>query len=244
MENVASMKISEREKITATLRAIYPDVVCHELNSERTSAQKRKRLYWTNFHVPIPEDRGIVINDILEDIPLTDPRWKKIPEKYLTPEGIVRISEATLKGYVDLEDGDVVDIAHPTSNTHRGRRMKGEGKLHTLTANMTKGNIPYLIAIARDRTEERLRIPADQEKFPTLRANMGTGGNNVPFLISDLRLWRPLTPIEVERAFNLDDDYTGILSKSRRLKCLGNTWEFYMILHILRHCPFFIPSSL
>lgn len=30
-----------------------------------------------------PEDRGIVLRDILEDIPLDDARWKPLPEKYV-----------------------------------------------------------------------------------------------------------------------------------------------------------------
>lgn len=83
MENVASMKESERDKITATLRDIYPDTICHLFDSKLTSAQNRRRLWWSNFPIQAPEDQGITIKDILEDIPMEDPRWKPIPEKYL-----------------------------------------------------------------------------------------------------------------------------------------------------------------
>lgn len=36
------------------------------LNSTRTSAQNRVRLYWTNFHIEQPKDMGIKLEDILE----------------------------------------------------------------------------------------------------------------------------------------------------------------------------------
>lgn len=112
-------------------------------------------------------------------------------------------------------------------------------KLHTLTANMHKGNIPYLIGIARDRKDERLRIPEDQEKLPTLRAVIGTGGNNVHFLIRGDLYWRPLTVTEVERAFNLPDGYTSGVSKTRALKMLGNGWDRVMVQNHLSYCPLF-----
>lgn len=37
------------------------------INSARTSAQNRERLYWTNIpNVTIPEDRGILLGDIID----------------------------------------------------------------------------------------------------------------------------------------------------------------------------------
>lgn len=38
------------------------------INSNLFSAQNRARLYWTNFDIPeLPEDKGIIMNDILEE---------------------------------------------------------------------------------------------------------------------------------------------------------------------------------
>ena len=39
------------------------------INSALVSAQQRKRYYWTNWHVEQPEDKGIVLKDILENVP-------------------------------------------------------------------------------------------------------------------------------------------------------------------------------
>ena len=61
-ENNKSMAGPIREQITAEL-GVEPILI----NSARVSAQSRQRLYWTNIPgVEQPEDRGIVLRDILE----------------------------------------------------------------------------------------------------------------------------------------------------------------------------------
>ena len=61
-ENNKSMAGPIREQITAEL-GVEPILI----NSARVSAQNRQRLYWTNIPgVKQPEDRGIVLRDILE----------------------------------------------------------------------------------------------------------------------------------------------------------------------------------
>ena len=66
LENVASMKDEDRDAITETLRKIYPETECIMINSALVSAQQRKRYYWTNWHVEQPQDKGILLKDILE----------------------------------------------------------------------------------------------------------------------------------------------------------------------------------
>jgi len=61
-ENVASMHKNIREYISEEL-----DCEPIMINSALVSAQQRKRLYWTNIKgVAQPEDRGILLQDILE----------------------------------------------------------------------------------------------------------------------------------------------------------------------------------
>ena len=66
LENVASMRKEDRDAITATLKKIYPETECIMINSALVSAQQRKRYYWTNWHVEQPQDKGILLKDILE----------------------------------------------------------------------------------------------------------------------------------------------------------------------------------
>lgn len=66
LENVASMRKEDRDAITETLKKIYPETECIMINSALVSAQQRKRYYWTNWHVEQPQDKGILLKDILE----------------------------------------------------------------------------------------------------------------------------------------------------------------------------------
>jgi DNA (cytosine-5)-methyltransferase 3A len=66
------------------MKKIYQDVITEHLgvepimiNSSLLSAQSRHRLYWTNIpNVQQPQDKGLVIKDILEDLPFDEhPKW-------------------------------------------------------------------------------------------------------------------------------------------------------------------------
>lgn len=63
LENVASMKKEWRDIISKEL-----EVESIMINSSLLSAQNRKRLYFTNIpNITQPKDRGIILQDILED---------------------------------------------------------------------------------------------------------------------------------------------------------------------------------
>jgi DNA (cytosine-5)-methyltransferase 3A len=72
MENVASMKPSEKEKISRALGEFYTNdligIYCEPLriNSSLVSAQMRDRLYWCNWKITQPKDKGIILQDVLE----------------------------------------------------------------------------------------------------------------------------------------------------------------------------------
>ena len=69
LENVASMTKENRDIISEAL-GVEPILI----NSALVSAQQRKRLYWTNIpNITQPQDRGILLKDILEDgLPMED----------------------------------------------------------------------------------------------------------------------------------------------------------------------------
>lgn len=156
LENVASMKAKDKEKITEVLREIYPDTQVHLINSALVSAQNRKRLYWTNIQgITQPEDRKITLADIVEDIPITDESWKPLDEKYLTDETKLKLKE---KAYAITA---TYTGACPRDYLERSQRQLVVGQFR--------------------RTS--LRVHAEQDKSCTLTSNMGTGGNNVPILL-------------------------------------------------------------
>ena len=67
-ENNYSMHKDIKEEITKYL-GVEPIMI----NSELVSAQSRKRYYWTNIpDVQQPKDKGIMLRDILEDVPFRE----------------------------------------------------------------------------------------------------------------------------------------------------------------------------
>lgn len=72
LENVNSMKKADKEAITKELWNIKPIMI----NSALVTAQQRKRLYWIGklingkykkVNIPQPEDKGILLKDILDN---------------------------------------------------------------------------------------------------------------------------------------------------------------------------------
>ena len=81
IENVASMPKVWKDYFTEMFQRIFPDIVCHEVNSSVKSAQSRKRLYWTNIDFDVMElmsDSGIVMNEFLKKGAIAD-REKTLP---------------------------------------------------------------------------------------------------------------------------------------------------------------------
>jgi len=62
LENVASMSLDSKTAISRAIGTPYVNI-----NSEKLSAQKRNRLYWTNIKVDQPKDENKKLKDILEN---------------------------------------------------------------------------------------------------------------------------------------------------------------------------------
>jgi len=134
---------------------------CIKINSALVSAQTRKRLYWTNIpNVTQPEDKGIVLRDILEygmagEEPVKHTERNKRHLKDVDGKSLcttatmykgagnngmtliqvddkLRHPEATKKGYAEASEGEGLDLTFPNSKTRRGRSMKD--KSNCLTA--------------------------------------------------------------------------------------------------------------
>lgn len=182
MENVASMPKEAKEEITAQLFGIEPVMI----NAALVSAQSRKRLYWVgkrNFdgtysrvEVRQPEDRGIVLKDVLEEIPFDatnakgEPVWKPVPEKFLAviAEKIAKFStdrkafsltatydKACIQNHLKHDRTVLVTIPHG----HFDGRVDDEKTLALTKSGWEDNN--KLVAQFR-RTD--LRIHAEQDK--------------------------------------------------------------------------------
>ena len=151
LENVKMKK--ESQDIISKYMGVEPI----EINSSLVSAQTRKRLYWTNIpNVSQPEDKGVVLRDIIESGYIDERMvnegkshcltarysgavwWNSIERRQRTMISLEQVDdklrhpEATKKGYAEASECEGLDLTFPKSKTRRGRAMKD--KSNCLTA--------------------------------------------------------------------------------------------------------------
>lgn len=68
------------------------------INSALVSAQDRNRFYAFNWTVEQPKDRGIVIRDILDDIPLSERKWNDYMPRAVAKKNYIQF-DISGKGY-------------------------------------------------------------------------------------------------------------------------------------------------
>lgn len=208
LENVASMRNEDRDAITATLKKIYPETECIMINSALVSAQQRKRYYWTNWHVEQPQDKGVLLKDILE-----------------TKDGIpaaMRTRKDTTGKYKRLE----------TKNDNKANSLTS---VQTDSMVCEPIRIGELDGLGKGQAN---RIYSVCGKSVCLNANGGGGGAKTGLYKIDLPdgdyIVRKLEPVECERLQTLPDGYTGGVSATQRYKAIGNGWTVDVIAYILK----------
>jgi DNA (cytosine-5)-methyltransferase 3A len=186
------------------------------LNSKDASAQNRYRLYWwgklvgdTYEQIPIPPmvDKGIVMQDILEDGYATDEMTSGGKSHCLT----ARYNGAVWWNSIERKQRTMVLKDNPT--------MSKDGLIRVGTADL-KGH------------DSIKRVYAQEGKAPTLTTMQG--GHREPKVATSRDMWRKLTPLECERLQTLPDNYTNHVSNSQRYKMIGNGWTVDVIAHILK----------
>ena len=256
-ENNKSMSPAIRTQITAEL-GVEPMLI----NSALVSAQNRQRLYWvgrrnpdgTYSQVPVeqPEDRGILLRDILE-------------------------TSTSKKGYaLDPTHAEVLNM-NPSGHGMNGAVIHCDGKSRTLTTN--KGEGPKIMTPIRigtiendaknpDHDSQQYRVYSPGGKSATLCGNGGglgakTGlyatpaggldgkawpvyevrdgfitikGKRYPIKLRDgFYIIRKLTVRECMRLQTVPEEYVFPVSDSQAYKMLGNGWTVDVIAHIMSH---------
>jgi len=249
LENVASMPKKDRDIITAEM-GVEPVM----FNASLVSAQSRKRLFWTNIPFELPEDRGIMLKDILQPDGEVDERM--VVKKSYTPTPNKNNNEFVQVGYFGAENQCKVggqalriydaeakapclsSVGHLVLSKHQQNNLRDvNDKAHSLTATMHKGshaNGTTLIKMGHigkdDAQANRVYDPAG--KSCTLSANGGGLGAKTGLYEVEDRI-RKLTPIECERLQGLPDNYTEGIAMTHRYKCLGNAFNVDVVACIL-----------
>jgi len=239
LENV-KMKKESQDIITE-----YMGVEPIEINSALVSAQTRKRLYWTNIpNVGQPEDKGIVLKDIIErgvscDVELNENQQKKIEKiNNVNPDKANCLTEAIGRGGSSAEyltsvkkKTDAVEqvgdkLRHPEA-TKKGYAEAGDGEGLDLTfpqsktrrGRAMKDKSNCLTAASHEMgVVESLPDKSQTIKsqyYKSSKSNFERKGTYHATGIKQNDLtWRKLTPLECERLQTVDDGYTLVLNEN------------------------------
>jgi DNA (cytosine-5)-methyltransferase 3A len=221
LENVFSMPKEDRQIITEAL-GVEPIII----NAALVSAQNRKRLFWTNIpNVTQPEDRGILLRDILEP---------KVDDSFIVkPKSNTVRSSGMASGIDDRHNWDTIRIGQIGKGGQGDRIYSPDGKSVNLSANGGgRGAKTGLYAIEQ-RPRGKNKGGLHTEKSPTLTSNSFEHNNK----LLEGSIIRRLTPVECSRLQSLPDDYLDLegISNTQKYKMLGNGFNCTVIEHILKN---------
>ena len=241
LENVNSMSKESKRIITKTL-GVEPIMI----NASLVSAQNRKRLFWTNIKgITQPEDKGILLKDILE---------KDVEEKYFFNKKRINYVLNRPKQYAVKINPEKTN----TLRTNYGNASANETYISTKRIGQigkggqgeriysTEGKSVGLSALGGGRgaktglyltwgVASRTRNGKKQIEHNGLeKANAMTSVQTDSMIDVENRI-RKLTPVECERLMTLPDRYTEGVSNSQRYKMLGNGFVVDVIAYILKY---------
>ena len=216
------------------------------INSTLVSAQQRKRCYWTNIPgVCQPEDKGILLKDILESGISWQDKSYCMTASY---DGAVfwntmqRSQRSMIAEPVGVaQRGRYVQSGNRTAKCEGGTEQfieaRKDGKSNCLTTVQKDSMVAQPIRLGEyGKGGQGQRIYSVRGKSVTLSANGGGQGAKTGLYKIDLPdgdyVIRKLTPVEAERLQTLPDNYTEGISNTQRYKCIGNGWTVDVIAHI------------
>ncbi|NCD01362.1 DNA (cytosine-5-)-methyltransferase [bacterium] len=223
LENVNSMPKEAREEISECL-GVEPIMI----NASLVSAQNRKRLFWIGklnektskyeqVEIELPEDKGILLKDILEE---------NVDEKYF------------------LNDSNIKNLNRDSYGA-KGSISKLNEKTKTLTSSMGSGGGNGIYTTVRigslNSGGQGDRIYSPNGKSVNLSANGGGRGAKTGLYQQENKI-RKLTPTECLRLQLMPDNYfdkaicnNKPISNTQRYKMCGNAFNCEVIKHILKN---------
>ena len=257
-ENV-KMKKEWQDIILSKLQEINPKLSLHIIDSALVSAQRRVRMYITDIPFEMPEDRGIVLKDIIEcgcvdrnkSYCLDANYWKggnlkmyfeKSRRQLVFGDGCHQVGIADLKGYDIIKRVYSIEGKCPTLTTMQGGHR--EPKILCNSASITGRRLDSNGVRKDDDTSlpivQTLEV-SDTDKsrcLSTLTKDTVVSPlpkGRYPDAYGEHKLhWRKLTVKECCRLQTLPDDYCKSVSNSQGYKMLGNGWNNETIKCILK----------
>jgi len=233
LENVR-MKKEYLQVISEQVSACYPEIPFGIepifINSSLVSAQSRQRYYWTNIpNIKQPEDRGIVLKDILETEPSN---FTKMSDKFVKRNGnrncmIDQNKEkaSNLSAMEYVKNGRQGNYLACDDN---GKPLVVGGALRARSKDKDGKHVDWKVT----KPKQMLELRKDQ------KSNAVSTVAKDSVVAHDDLTWRKLTPLECERLQTVPDDYTNHVSNTQRYKMLGNGWTVEVIKHIYKNMEY------
>ena len=203
LENVKMKK--EYQNIISEYLGVEPI----NINSSLVSAQLRNRFYWCNWKVEQPQDKGILLKDILEKGYTDREKSRCILESESRP---LKTKDKIINRYftvgfstIIFKDKDLSDYAKQKIK----ERLKDERPIAFNWFNTKMLN----------------------DKSATLIANDGWSGKGTTMIIEDDDI-RYLNQLELERLQTLPEGYTKSVNRNKAAGLIGNGWTVDVISHI------------
>lgn len=209
------------------------------INSSLVSAQNRERYYWTNIpNVAQPEDKGIVLADIIENGFVDRDKSFCLDTNYFKGGNLKQYFEKSRRQLVfDVRGGAIRGRYDENGKVVQQLEVRKDDKSNALTT-VQKDTVLVNRCIQAGEADLKghdiiKRVYSIEGKSPTL-TTMGGGHREPKIAISETE-WRKLTPLECERLQTVPDGYTEGVSNTQRYKMLGNGWTVDVIAHIFKN---------
>lgn len=251
-ENNKSMSKSIREEIT-TRFGFEP--IC--INSALVSAQNRQRLYWcgkrnldgtySRVDVEQPEDRGILLRDILETGVAFNEKGYTLKAQYSKSNISNAFSghfPAPMVAELVGQKTGLYDV--PCAGRMVGRRINDNGRREDYNLDIPhvqrfeiNDNTQKTNCLSTVQKDNMIIDRYDGKTYPVYEVRNGLitiNGKSYPIKLADgLYIIRKLTVTECKRLQTVPDSYVFPVSNRQAYKMLGNGWTVDVIVHILSH---------
>lgn len=204
--------------------------ICRELgydlvyiNSSLVSAQNRERFYVCNWSVSIPEERHIVLKDILEHGISWRDKSYCLTASYNGAELLNTLERKQRTMIAEPIMDKPIRLGTLGNPSQTNRIYSINGKSCCICTGSSNSYIAYI-------AEENKKYPIYEVKDHTIIVKNKKCKIKLP---DGLYIIRKLTPLECERLQTMPDNYTATVSNTRRFRALGNGWTAEVIIHLL-----------
>lgn len=218
------------------------------INSKLVSAQNRDRFYVFNWDVKQPEDRGILLQNILESGIAYLNKCQCLTATYSKQT----VSEAQFAHSLDKKMRTMVAMPFNRNTNqcfgvaYRSRYENGKNTKRFEGGSENKSN-----CLTTVQTDSMVAYPVEEayltENMPIYKVENGLisiKDKLYPIKLGNgYYIIRKLTPIECERLQTLPDNYTAAVSNTQRYKGLGNGWTAEVIIHVLQGALKDVPKN-